>query len=60
MNPPGISALEKLLVEYAVFAEVLPEVQENASAILLKVDLVAAYAIRPIINRERYQIASLL
>lgn len=54
VDASGVPALEELLVEYAVFAEVLPEAQEDASAVLLKVYLVAAYAIRSVIDCERY------
>lgn len=60
MYPAGVPAPQELLVEGAVSAEVLPEVQEYAFSVLLKIDLVSSDAMGSVVDRERYQIASLL
>lgn len=58
MDPAGVPAPEELLVEGAVFAEVLAEVEEYSPSALLKVDLVPSDARGSVVDRERYQIAS--
>ncbi len=53
MNAAGVSILEELLVEDAVFAEVLPEIQEDAVAFFFQVDFIPADAVGPIVDCER-------
>lgn len=55
MDAAGVSVLEKLLVEDAIFAEVLPEIQEDAASILLQVDLVSTYAVGSVVDCKRYR-----
>ncbi len=60
MDPSCVPAPQELLVEGAVSAEVLAEVEEYTPSALLKVDLVPSDAMGSVVDRERYQIASLL
>jgi hypothetical protein len=52
MDAACVAVFQELLVEDAVFAEVLPKVQEDAFAALFKVDFVATDAIGSIVNCE--------
>jgi hypothetical protein len=52
MYAAGVPVFQELLVKDAIFAEVLPEVQEDAFAALLQVDLVSTDAIGSIVNCE--------
>jgi hypothetical protein len=49
----GVPVLEELLIEVAVLAEVLAEIEEYAFSLFFQVDLVAAYAVGPVVDRER-------
>jgi len=53
MDAAGIPVLEELLIKEAVFAEVLAEIEEYPFSLLLQVDLVAADAVGPVVDRER-------
>ena len=60
MDAACVSILEKLLVEDAIFAEVLPEIQEDAFSLLLQVDLVATDSVGSVVDCKRYHLAPLL
>jgi hypothetical protein len=49
----GVPVLEELLIEEALLAEILAEIQEYAFSLFFQVDLVAAYAVGPVVDRER-------
>ncbi|MDD4651295.1 MAG: hypothetical protein PHQ34_03600 [Methanothrix sp.] len=55
MNAAGVPAFQEVLVEDTIFAEVLAIVQEDALSAFLKIDLVSADAVSPVIYRERYR-----
>jgi hypothetical protein len=55
MNAAGVPALQEVLVEDAIFAEVFAKVQEDAPSSFLKIDLISTDAVSPIIYRERYR-----
>ena len=52
MDAAGVSIFKELLVEDGIFAEVFPEIQEDAFAALFKVDLVTTDAIGSIVDCE--------
>ena len=52
MDAAGVPVFQELLVEDAVFAEVLPKVQEDAFAALFKVDLVSTDSVGSIVDCE--------
>jgi hypothetical protein len=60
MDAAGVPVFQELLVEDAVFAEVPPEIQEDAFAAIFKVDLISTDAIGSIVNCERCRSFSLL
>jgi hypothetical protein len=60
VNAAGVPVLEKFLIEEAVLAEVLAEIQEYAFSLLLQVDLVASDAVGPVVDRERCDSGCLL
>jgi hypothetical protein len=53
VDAAGVPVLEEFLIEEAVLAEVLAEIQEYAFSLLLQVDLVASDAVGPVVDRER-------
>ena len=53
MDASSVSILEELLIKEAVLAEVLAEIKEYAFSLLFQVDLVAADAVGPVVDRER-------
>jgi len=53
VDASGVPVFEELLIEEAVLAEVLAEIKEYAYSLLLQVDLVAADAVGPVVDRER-------
>ena len=57
MDAAGIPILEELLIEEAVLAEVLAEIEEYAFSLLFQVDLIAADAVSPVVNCERCDIS---
>jgi len=52
VDPTSVTAAQELLVEGAVFAEVLAEVQEDPSPSLLKVNLISSNAIGTVVDCE--------
>jgi len=53
MDASSVSILEELLIKEAVLAEVLAEIEEYAFSLLFQVDLIAADAVGPVVDRER-------
>lgn len=60
MDAARVPVLEEFLIEEAVLAEVLAEIEKDAFPFLLQVDLVAADAVGPVIDCERCDSGSLL
>jgi len=52
VDPTSVPALEELLIECSIFAEVLAEVQEDPSPSLLKVNLISSNAIGTVVDCE--------
>ena len=50
MYAAGVTVLEELLIEEAVLTEVLAEIEEYAFSLFFQVDLVAAYAVGPVVR----------
>ena len=53
MDPPRIPVLEELLVVQSVLPEVLPEVEEDPSSVLLDEDLVPPNPPAPVMDGDR-------
>ena len=58
VDASGVPALQELLVELAVLAEVLPEILENAATILFDEDLVPADSRCAVVDGNGYHLTS--
>lgn len=60
VDAAGVPVFEEFLIKEAVLAEVFCEIEEDAFSLLLQVDLVAAYAVGTVVDRERCDSGCLL